>query len=325
MMTGQTLPSGAERAAGMASAPAATRPSPTVSVVMAAYNVEKYAAEAVESILGQTYRDFEFLIVDDGSTDGTLAILRRFAERDPRIRLWTRENRGVPASSNELIDLAQGEFIARMDCDDVALPERLECQVKFLREHPECVAVGSQALLVDPEGDPLCVWFSNQTHEEIEAGLVSGGRGDYMCHPVSMIRRQALIDVGKYDLRYAVASDRDVFLRLAERGRLANLPRVLLKYRANVGSISHRAERKQIELVGKMVNEARRRRNLGDIEPPAATEAMDPAIPIERKWAWWALASGHIGTARKHAWRVLRKQPLSPETYRLLYCALRGR
>ena len=97
---------------------------------------EKYVAEAVESILNQTLGDFEFLILDDGSTDGSLEILRRYADRDPRIHLTSRANKGVVASLNELLDQARGEFIARMDADDVAMPERFQKQVDFLRATP---------------------------------------------------------------------------------------------------------------------------------------------------------------------------------------------
>lgn len=298
---------------------------PLVSVVMAAYNVEAYAAEAVESILGQTFRDFEFLIMDDGSTDGTFAILRRYADRDPRIRLWSRENRGIVASSNELIDRARGEFLARMDCDDIALPDRFECQVEYLHQHPDCVAVGSQALLIDPEGDPLCIWFKSRTHEEIDAKLISGDSGQF-CHPTTMLRRQTLIEAGKYNPRFPIASDLDVFLRLAELGQLANIPRVLLKYRAHFESVSHREPRRQMELVREIILEARRRRHLDEaIIPVEIPESRPARNEVQRKWGWWALASGQVRTARKHAWRAFRTEPFSFESLRLLYCALRGR
>src|SRR5512135_1833139 len=141
---------------------------PLISVCMPVYNAERYIARAVESILGQTFGDFEFLILDDGSTDGSLEILRRYANHDPRIRLTSRPNKGLPPSLNELVDQARGEFIARMDADDVALPERFARQVEYLRAHPDCVLVGSRVQLVDPEGDPLCDWCTMQEHEAID-------------------------------------------------------------------------------------------------------------------------------------------------------------
>src|SRR6476661_6105481 len=129
-----------------------SRMTPPVSVLMPVYNAGRYVAEAVESILGQTYADFEFLIVDDGSTDRSRAILERYAARDPRIRLVSRPNTGYAAALNELLGLARGELVARMDADDVALPERLLRQVNYLRAHPEVVCVGTAVHLIDGGG-----------------------------------------------------------------------------------------------------------------------------------------------------------------------------
>src|ERR1700722_3648940 len=101
---------------------------PTVSVVMAVYNGEKYLREAVESGLARGFRDFEFIIIDDGSTDRSLTILEGYAHADLRIRLLSRPNRGLTASLNEGLELARGDFVARMDCDDICLPDRFEKQ-----------------------------------------------------------------------------------------------------------------------------------------------------------------------------------------------------
>src|SRR5947207_6875965 len=99
---------------------------PTVSVVMTVYNTRRYVAEAVESVLGQTFHDFEFIIIDDGSNDGSRGILNQFAARDPRIRLVSRPNTGIVAAANEGIGLARARYLARMDSDDVCLPRRFE-------------------------------------------------------------------------------------------------------------------------------------------------------------------------------------------------------
>ena len=123
---------------------------PTVSVVMTVYNTERYVGEAVGSVLGQTFGDFEFVIVDDGSTDRSTTILKDFAARDPRIRLVSRPNTGIVAAANEGIGLARGRYLARMDSDDVCLPRRFETQVNYLEQHPECVLVGSRVTVVDP-------------------------------------------------------------------------------------------------------------------------------------------------------------------------------
>src|SRR3954468_5693657 len=120
---------------------------PTVSVLLAVYNARRYLRQAIDSILAQTFTDFEFIIIDDGSTDDTLAILREYEKRDGRIRLISRPNKGLTTTLNEGLALARGEFLARMDGDDVALPTRFEKQVTYLRDHPECVLVGSRVLL----------------------------------------------------------------------------------------------------------------------------------------------------------------------------------
>ena len=117
---------------------------PSVSVLMPTYNPGRYVSEAIESILAQTFTDFEFLISDAGSTDGSLEVMRRYAEADPRIRLIIQPKAGIVRALNELIALARGDLIARMDADDIALPVRLERQVAYLNDHPECVLVGSR-------------------------------------------------------------------------------------------------------------------------------------------------------------------------------------
>ena len=112
-----------------------------VSVQMRVFNGGNYLAEAVESILNQTFQDFEFLVLDDGSTDDSLAILRQYAHKDSRIRVISRENRGLGVTQHESVQHTRGEFIAQLDQDDIALQDRLELQVDFLRKNPKVVAV----------------------------------------------------------------------------------------------------------------------------------------------------------------------------------------
>src|SRR5262245_19749735 len=116
---------------------------PLISACMPAHNTERYVGQAIESILNQTLGDFELLIIDDGSTDGSLEVPRRYPGRDPRIRLTSRPNKGVAYTRRELAEQARGEFLACMDADDVALPHRFARQVEYFRAHPECVLVGS--------------------------------------------------------------------------------------------------------------------------------------------------------------------------------------
>jgi glycosyltransferase involved in cell wall biosynthesis len=303
-----------------------TTDTPLISVCMPVYNGERFLPEAIESILGQTLGDFEFLIIDDGSTDGSTEVLSRYAARDPRIRLTSRPNKGLAATLNELIDQARGEFLARMDADDIALPERFGRQVDYLRAHPEYVLVGSRVRLIDPEGDPLCDWCTLEDQEAIDACLIRGERITQISHPAVMMRRDAVLAIGKYR-PFEVIEDVDLFLRLSEYGRITNLPEVLLKYRIHAGNISKTASYHKImdRVFGEIVRDARRRRNLTELPKVPESPQFETAPTAEReKWAWWALNSGHVRTARKHARWVLFKAPSSLRSWRLMYCALRG-
>jgi glycosyltransferase involved in cell wall biosynthesis len=304
---------------------AAAGPAPAVTVLMTVYNAGRYLAGSVESILSQTFRDFEFLIIDDGSTDDSAAILRRFAAADARVRLVSRPNTGIVGALNEGLGLARAGLIARMDADDLAMPERLERQVAYLRAHQECVAVGSRVLAVDPAGDPLCDWTCEESHEEIESLLLDEGRGAGIIHPAVMFRRDAAAGVGNY--RDRAAEDKDLFLRLAEVGRLANLPEVLLHYRQHQDSLCHGAHNDWLpRSIRLTLEEAYRRRGLDPSRVPIPGPRTRLTAPDRHlAWGWLALGSGYAPTARKHALSRLRMAPLSSASWRLLYCTLRGR
>jgi glycosyltransferase involved in cell wall biosynthesis len=301
-----------------------------VSVLMPVYDAERFVAQAVESILAQTYQNFEFMIVDDGSTDRSLAILEHYAAQDARIRLSSKPNAGYGVRLNEMLDEARGDYIARMDADDIALPERFEHQVAFLMSHPDHVVVGSQVLVIDPEGDPLCVWGKEQTHEEIEEVQFRGTSGSVINHPAAMFRRESVLAVGKYHLKWYPGEDLDLFLRLAEHGgRMANLPLILTKYRMHLRSTCHTESARVPDMVQNILQEARRRRGLPEIPFIKSNNLNNPAKPDRpldywKKWGWWALNSGYISSARKHARQCLIHAPLSKETWQLLFYSIRG-
>ena len=293
-----------------------------VSVLMPVYNARPYVAEAVESVLGQTLGDFELLIVDDGSTDGSTEVLRRLAGRDPRIRLVVRENRGVTRTSAELVEAARGEFLARMDSDDVALPRRLERQVAFLRAHPEVVAAGSWVEWIDAEGDPLREYHPPEAHEEIDRALLSGA-SNAICQPSAIIRADAMRLAGGYRPEFVVSEDYDLWLRLAEVGRLANLPEVLLRYRHRPTSLARSHEDKCIYFADRAIRDACERRGLPATGAPAR-EALPARTEADHRmiWAWWALNAGNVKSARKNALIRLRLKPLSLDSWKLLRGAI---
>jgi glycosyltransferase involved in cell wall biosynthesis len=304
--------------------------SPLVSVIMPVYNTERYVAEAVESILGQSYRNLEFLVADGGSTDQSLAIVERYAARDPRIRAWARPGTSPQERLNEMLDLAQGEYVARMDADDVALPDRLLRQVNFLEASPDHFVVGSQFLLIDPEGYPIRICGNEQTHEEIEALQLTGRHGSVIAHTATTYRREPVLAVGKYQTKYYFGDDLDLFFRLTERGgRQANLPQVLMKIRMHFKSVCHKDRVLQDQSIREIALTARRRRRLPDppdTELEASNARAEPLEPLDylRLWGWWALASGYRATARRHGWRCVTQAPWSKESWRLFYCAVRG-
>ena len=296
-----------------------------VSVVTPVYNTANYLAEAIESILVQTFADFEFILIDDGSTDGSGSILARHAARDGRVRVVRRENRGIVATRNEAMAMATGELIAVLDSDDIALPDRLAIQVGYLRAHPECVAVGGSALVIDASGDPICTWNFPCSHEELDrSNLVNDQK---MLHSSLVMRREAVLSVGGYRPEAETAEELDLLLRLAERGRLANVPDVVVKYRRHGSSVSHARRALQVRSSDFALRDARRRRGLDDSGIPAPS-AADARLPSDsenhRLWAWWALAARNAPAARKHAWQALRKAPLDPQSWRVVLCALRG-
>jgi glycosyltransferase involved in cell wall biosynthesis len=213
---------------------------PTISVAMSVYNGERFLAQAIESILSQSFTDFEFLILDDGSKDGTREIIEGFAARDPRIRPILRENRGLIASLNQLIGEARAELIARMDADDISKPERFARQITFLAENPECGVVGSWTEDIDEAGGRYHLDGADHPldHEQFLEAVERGG--SLLCHPSVIFRRDIVRSVGGYHAAFKHCEDMDLWLRLASVTRIANLPERLLRYRHYDEQISSR-------------------------------------------------------------------------------------
>lgn len=299
---------------------------PQISVLLPVYNAAPYLRAAVGSILSQTFSDYELLALDDGSTDGSLSILQQIAATDQRLRVISRENKGLVETLNELIGLSRGRYLARMDADDFSEPRRFELQVAYLNEHPECVVVGTRSLLIDPEGLPLGKSVNDLEHDDIINATLSGWaslRG--MCHPTVMMRKDAVVRIGGYSTEFAHAEDVDLFLRLAEVGKLANLADVLFKYRQHFGSVGHSHAQRQADAATRAIKAAGRRRNI-DVGGDAFAISSKPMsrVDVHHKWAWWALYSGFAKTARKHAAIGFLKAPCRLESIKVLACAIRG-
>jgi glycosyltransferase involved in cell wall biosynthesis len=290
------------------------QPAPRISVVMAVFNAERYLTDAIESILHQSFRDFEFVIIDDGSTDESGKILRAFAQLDSRIRLFSEERRGLTRCLNRGIALAQGQYLARMDADDVALPGRFQAQVDYLDANPEVLAVGGQARLVSPEGWPLCQWTVPTGHEEIDATHIAGLAGQ-LVHPTSMMRLDAVRRIGGFNEQWAYAQDYDLWLRLAEIGRLSNLRETVLNYRLHFSSVTFTMRRSQCESVAGIAKSARARRGLPPLVPSLDLQSGEGRVGAtardsRERWYRMAIWGQEFSTATRIVCQLIQERPL---------------
>ena len=283
---------------------------PRVSVLMPAYNREAFIREAVESVLRQTYTDFEVVAVDDGSSDGTVAVLEELARRDGRVRVIKAGRLGLVGASNETVRHARGELLARLDADDVAMPSRLEKQVAYMDSHPECVVVGGQMEIMDSVGHFKRMKTVPTEHEQID-GFHMAGQGSAIMNSTAMMRGAAVREVGGYRHRFEICDDLDLWMRLAEKGRLANLPEVFVRYREHDANISRQREGWVRRRTHGAVRAAERRRKTGRIN------ATEYAVRL-------AVRLGEMGKARGIAWWGVCRRPVNRTAWRMAAFAMFG-
>ncbi len=212
------------------------QPSPRVSVVIGVYNSQATIAATLDSLLAQSMGDFEVIIIYDGSTDGTAAVLREYADRDGRIRHHHQSNGGVTTALINGCERAKGVYIARIDAGDAADPTRLQKQVEFLDAHPEVAALGTGVSRVGPEGERLGDSTHRMSADEFTERFVREGVG--LCHPSSMYRADAFRSAGGYRAAFRFAQDTDLWFRISRQGLLAELPEPLLQLRIDTDGIS---------------------------------------------------------------------------------------
>jgi glycosyltransferase involved in cell wall biosynthesis len=294
---------------------------PRVSVLLVMRDAAPYLHDAIESVLAQTFPDFELLIFDDGSTDASWAIADAYAKGDPRIQLYRGSAAGLAVWLREGVQRARGELIARMDADDVALPERFARLVQHLDAHPGCVAVSSDVLLVDPERRPIRRHRAPRSHEEIEQALWRA-QGAMAC---PMLRRSAVLQAGNYRADRHATEDSDLYLRLAEIGRLANLPDVLYEYRRHEASICSAQRLEQSRMHNLVRAEALRRRGLPPSQLIVVPDAANPDLhDLWHEWSRAALGDGYLATSRHYARKLLFAEPLALRSWRTAARALLG-
>lgn len=253
---------------------------PRITVSINAYNGMPYLVDAVESIQNQTIKDWELLIVNDGSTDGTSEYLKKLT--DPRIRVLEQENRGTAASSNRAIADSKSEFIARMDADDISLPNRLEELLRFMDANPTVGMAGSQAVWFGEHGIGKSLKLPT-THDEIWKALMGGYHA--MVHATLIMRTEVIKKVGGYWQYRQYDDDTDMMLRMGEASKLANIDKVLYHYRILPGSLSG-ASMKRVRFSYDYSIELARLRGLGlpSMSPEAFAESLQSR-------AWWVRAA----------------------------------
>ena len=285
---------------------------PRVSVLMPAYNSGRYIREAITSILDQTLGDFELIIVDDGSSDDTLEIANQLAVEDSRVRLFSRPNRGVVSTRNELVSYARAELIAWADSDDVSEPMRLEVQEACFRKQYDLLSLGGSLLLIDASGCPLAI--QNFPLELIQ--------GQHLCSPqtdspfgASMMRTEAVRAVGGFRQPFSIWEDFDLQKRLIERGPMRNIPEVLVRYRQHTTNITSYGNLGAgwMAYYSTAMELAEERRSVGadrlqrgekiviSREEPEYTHPRITRALVHSAWARRARASGFAKSAFKHA------------------------
>lgn len=258
--------------------------SPAISVAMSVYNGERFLAAAIESVLGQSFGDFEFLILDDGSTDATASILRSYERADRRVRPIVRENRGLVASLNELLGRAQAPIVARMDADDICRPNRFERQIAYLAANPDHGVVGSWSEDMGEHGEPIVRTGADHplTHEEVLVAIAEGKQ--VICHPAAMYRRDVVLGVGGYHAAFRHCEDYDLWLRLASETKLGNIPERLVRYRRYDGQVSARHST-ELQYGTAVAQLAWRERAAGRADPTATLNRLPPIDELDALFA----------------------------------------
>lgn len=201
---------------------------PEISVIMPVYNSELFLAEAIESILNQTFKDFEFLIFNDGSTDNSLKILEEYAKKDSRIKIFNSpDNKGYVYHLNQGIKIAKGEYIARMDSDDISDLKRFSKQIKVIKSNPKLAVVGGSVLSIDKFGNKTGKWILKATPEETHVHFLFT---NYVIHP-SVLIRKSMIPEGAYDEKMTPAEDFDLWTKILDENDIYSIPEPLLMYR----------------------------------------------------------------------------------------------
>jgi len=288
--------------------------SPRVSVVLPVWNGEQYLAASVESILDQTFESFELLIVDDGSTDQTVSIARRYGAMDARIKLVRIGHGGVANALNAGFRQARAPYVARMDADDIALPSRLQLQIAYLDSHPRCVVVGCDTEVIDENENDLGIMSFPITHEAL-VNLLLSGRGSPFVHPAVVMRRDAVQAVGGYRPEHCPSEDYELWLRLIHSGEFASIPKCLLRYRMHRNSVSAQDLHRQAISGSSQLNAVRAKFGWRAVRRNVRIRKQSALAVYHNRCSRIAMKSGRRALAISHAFSGISSAPLWLQLY----------
>ena len=272
---------------------------PLVSVVMSVYNGERFLRPAVESILLQSFRDFEFIIINDGSTDGSASLLEALRDSDSRVRVYHQENQGLINSLKRGCELPRGKYIARMDADDIAIQDRVAWQVEFMEKHVKVGVVGGHLHTVDATGRTLRTVRHPVEDSALRQALLRGIVA--ICHPTVLMRKEAFSSSAGFRAALQDAEDYDLWLRISDRYLLANLDRVVLKYRIHNNQVSLRNRRQQTMSI-LAAHAAALARRAGKPDPLSSVDSITSDVlarlGVSRRTEQTTLARHYLGWIR---------------------------
>ncbi len=254
-----------------------------VSVLMPAFNAERYISEAIESVLSQTHANFELIIVDDGSTDDTLAVAESYAQKDRRVKVISQPNMGIANTLNQALDLASDEWIVCMHADDVMLPNRIERQVAFIKENADVAVAGTFVYYINDNGKVIGKYQSPYISRDRVEKLVQRNKLIGFTHPAVIMRKSVVKEVGGYRQEFWPAEDIDLWNRIVERGyTVLAQPEYLLKYRKH-GSSAYVSKQRLSQLKVNWIKACVRRRRSGEPEP-----SWEEFLAIRQQEPWWS-------------------------------------
>lgn len=269
---------------------------PVVTVLMSCYNASRWLDQSIKSVLEQTFSDFEFIVIDDGSTDNTLEIIQRFAEQDTRLVVITKPNSGLADSLNVGIKTAKGEWIARIDADDICEPERLQKQMELARSDPGIVFVGSGLTIIDEAGVKHKKYFYPTTHAGLLVNLRTAQK--FPPHSSAFYKTKIVRKIGGYRARIKLSDDCDLWLRLSDMGKMACLNESLVQIRKHADQTSHEDSGKRQLVDARAAVISYWLRHCGEPDPVGADEETYNTF---RSWIIEQLERGGFFEFQSHA------------------------